>query len=735
MADRNLRTTIWVIVIIFLIISVGALVFIVVWIPPREGGTGVKVAILDSGINMDARIASYKVSRELKDNVILQKSFVTTEYGYESNSTWVDDTEYNHGTLVALQIASRSFGIAPDAELIIAKCADADGIATYPALLAAFNWAVEEAKADIVNISIGGPIIVNNTIVEAINKAALEEGVLTVISSGNSGDDTGYSLSSIEGPADALQAITVGASTSDGVAEYSSVGPMKDHSIKPDLVESGFTLIAVGTSFSAPKVVAKAAVLQSWCESQGYKTSPGLLKAALMKSASYDPGYPAYYPGAGTADIEIAKTLIDQAPKDNGWPLVSYIHPNSLPFTLQDDFVAFQGDIWNFPLTIITPLEQEFDFTSDLPIADSIIEMPSSIIINQSGLVDCKFVIPDVFPVGNHLETIIIESDLGETLAVTIDVDIEAPKTRIGFDVYHSLWEIDHLFGQFNELRLKLSNEDIALIELTHQENFSQLADFDAVIMADPNSLTLAFDAELDTIATHRNFTTETLDYLADYVETGHGLFIMSTDNDSACLTETNRLTNLFNISIEEDTIPETIVYNEITGSYNVLKITDLDPTHNVTSSLTDFDYLGAKLSILGDNAKTIAWFGVMSNAVLAAYESENNSLGRVVITGSNFMVDNMGINGEYNSTNNLEFIISVIEWLTNTTITPATTPKPTNSIANGFPTNQLSLNEYVSISSDNIYQQNLYSIHEPAIPDIYTIKRKKQKMNCVVKR
>jgi hypothetical protein len=732
MADRNLRTTIWVIVIIFLIISVGALVFIVVWIPNREGGSGVKVAILDSGINMDARIASYKVSRELKDNVILQKSFVTTEYGYESNSSWVDDTEYNHGTLVALQIASRSFGIAPEAELIIAKCADADGLATYPALLAAFNWAVKEAKADIVNISIGGPIIVNNTIVEAINKAALEEGVLTVISSGNSGDDSGYSLSSIEGPADALQAIAVGASvtTTDGmdIAEYSSVGPMKDHSIKPDLVESGFTLIALGTSFAAPKVAAKAAVLQSWCESQEYKTSPGLLKAALMRSASFDSGYPAYYPGAGIADVEIAKTLIEQATKENGWPVVSYIHPNSLPFTLPDDFKAFQGDIWNFPLTIITPLEQEFTFTSDLPVDDSIIEISSSIIVNQSGLVDCKFVIPDAFPVGNHIETIIIESEFGEQLAVSINVDVEAPITRIGFDVYHSYWEIDHLFGQFNELRLKLSDEDIALVELTHLENFSQLTDFDAVIMPDPNSLTLTFDEELETIVAQRNFTTETLDYLADYVETGHGLFLMSTDNDSACLTETNRLANLFNITIEADTIPETIIYNEVTGSFNVLKITDLDPTHEVTSSLTDFDYLGAKLAILGDNAKAIAWSGVISNTVLAAYESENNSLGRVVVTGSNFMVDNMGINGEYNSSNNLEFIISVIEWLTNTTIAPPTPLKPTNSVTNGLQTNQLSINNNIYLSNENIIQQNLQLISKPTIADIYTKKRKNKK-------
>ncbi|NHJ39411.1 MAG: S8 family serine peptidase [Asgard group archaeon] len=717
MADRNLRTTIWVIVIVFLLLSVGALVFVVVWIPPREGGTGVRIAILDSGINMDARIASYKVSRELKNKVILEKSFVTTEYGYETNSTSLDDTDYYHGTLVALQIASQSFGIAPEAELIIAKCADADGLATYPALYAAFNWAVKEAKADIVNISIGGPIIINNTIVEAINKAALEEGVLTVISSGNSGDDSGYLLSSIEGPADALQAIAVGASTIDGVADYSSIGPMKDHSIKPDLVDSGFTLIALGTSFSAPKVAAKAAVLQSWCESQGYKTSPGLLKAALMNSASFDFDYPVYYPGAGIANIETAKTIIEQATKENGWPLVTYVHPNALPYNLPK---AFQGDVWNFPLTIITPLEQEFTFTTDLP-GSSIIELPNSATINQSGLVDCKFVIPDAHPIGDHQETIIIESNLGVTLAVTIEVNVQSPILRIGFDVYHSLWDIDHLFGQFNELRLELTNEDIALTELTHLDNFSQLAKYDAVIIPDPNSYGIILEEELNAISTNRNFTTETLDYLADYVEAGHGLFIISTDNDSACLTETNRLTNLFNVSIDEETIPETIIYNELTGDYNVLKITEMNDTHEVTTDLIDFDYLGARLSILGDNANTIAWFGEITNAVLAAYVSENNTLGRVIITGSNFMADNWGINGLYNSSNNLDFIINVIEWITNTTITPAL-PLKTIKDMNALTNNQIDVNSYFISLQINLFQ----SIPALTIPNVFAIDHKK---------
>ncbi|MHA1212892.1 MAG: S8 family peptidase [Candidatus Heimdallarchaeota archaeon] len=467
MDDKKLRTVIWSIVIIIIVISIGIMAFLMISLPNRTGGEGVRIAVLDSGINQDIRFGSYKVSRELDGSVILNKSFVTTEYGYSSNASIVDDTDGYHGTRVAMQIASRSFGEAPQADLIIARCADAQGTATYPALIAAIEWAAYVADADIINISIGGPTITNNTIVELINKIALEEGILTVVSSGNSGDADGYSLSAIEAPADALQAIAVGASDFEGIAFYSSPGPLKDHSIKPDLVDSGNTLSALGTSFAAPKVTGKAASLMSWCIEQGYKTSPGLLKAALMKSASFDFSVPEYYFGAGIADIELAKEIITSAPKVNNWPMVIYVSPTELPI--------FQGDFWSFPLTIITPIEQVFNFTSDKSESSSIIVIQDEITINQSGLVNCLLNVTDEYPVGDLVESLYIQGSIGGAFSVDIDVEIASPDLRLGFDTYHSLWDMDHLFGQFRELRLELALANVALTELSHKDNFTQL--------------------------------------------------------------------------------------------------------------------------------------------------------------------------------------------------------------------------------------------------------------------
>lgn len=732
MADKGLRRAIWTTVIIILILTIGIGIYLTVYIPLREGGEGVNIAILDSGIDTNTRLYGYSTSRELKDRVILEKSFVTTEFGYDENESSLDITEYRHGTLIALQIAGRSFGIAPQSNLIIGKCADVEGTATYPAIYAAFMWAVEEADADIVNISLGGPILENDTIVEAINEAAKTKGVLTVISAGNSGDSAGYSSSSIEGPGDSLQAITVGATTIDGIADYSSIGPLKDHSIKPDLVDSGFTLIALGTSFSAPKIAAKAAILMSWCNSEDYKTTPGLLKAALMRSASLSQSYPVYYYGAGEPDVELAKTIITAAQKSGDIPLVSYVLPDTLPFSLTK---AFRGDIWSFPLTIITPIEQTFTFTSSLAPTQSIIAIESAVIVNQTALVDCKFVIADNQTLGTHEEILYITSNLGESLEVTISVEIEDPITRIGFDTYHSLWKMDHLFGQFGEMREQLARESIALIELPNLNNFSQLNNYDALIIPDPNTYGLYLENDFSVNQYYREFTNETLDYITDFVETGHGLFILGTDNESAAFNETNRLLNKFNITITENTIPATYIYDEATGEYNVALITQMNNTHSVTAGLINFDYFGASLSIIGDNSLSVAWSGLQTNAAVVAHISPNNTYGRVVVTGSNFMIDNWAMNSQYNSTHNLDFLLNVVEWITNTTLNPIveqqnTNPRTSKSVTSLQMISQnidLSMTGYQQIIPDNVSSQNT----QPTIETASTIENKRKRNNC----
>lgn len=711
MADKQFRSILWTVVIIFIVLSAGGILFLVFYLPPGVGGSGVKIAILDSGINLDAKIIGYRVSRELEDKVILTKNFATTEYGFDENFTIVDDTEGYHGTVIALQIAGRSVGIAPESELIIGRCVDQDGVASYEALLAAFKWAVEN-DADIINISLGGEMIYNDTVIKEINKATKVKGVLTVIAAGNSGDETGYSFTTINGPADSLQAIAVGAIDAFGISYYSSLGPLKDHSIKPDLVDSGFSINAIGTSFSAPKVAAKAAVLMSWCIEQGYKTTPGLLKAALMRSAESNV-YLEHYAGAGLSNVERAKTIIQAAQLVNGYPLVSYVSPRNLPFEITR---IFRGDLWSFPLTIVSAIEQEYTITTSVDLEDSILEITDSVTINQTGLVNCKFNVSETFPTGLHQEVITIESEYGELLKVNVSVEIHNPILRLGFDVYHSKWNIDHLLGQFSEMRNYLASKEISVVELAFPENFSTLDSYDALILADPAAYSLRFNSTGQIESFYQDFNNDTITKIVDYVNNGSGLFVLTTDYSSSEIDEVNRLLSNFNITILEWTVPDNINGDE-EGNFEIVEINDF-LTHPVTTGLTGIDYHGGTLNITGANAQAIATgnasllvgdnqFIYEEKPVIAAFTSPYSNAGRVVVSASNFMIDNWGMNNEYVANDNLDFLYNVVEWITNSTIDLSTYTKLTQTDRITF--NQLN-NQILGAKSFN-------SVQEPITP------------------
>jgi len=173
---------------------------------------------------------------------------------------------------------------------------------------------------------------------------------------------------------------------------------------------------------------------------------------------------------------------------------------------------------------------------------------------------------------------------------------------------------------------------------------------------------------DFEAVDYYKPFDNSTIDLIVDAVANGLGLFVMSTTPDASEISETNRFLENFNISISTETVPEEIIYNQDTGEYNLVLITEMNTTHPVTQGLTNFDYLGAELNILGDNAVPLAWVDSVANTVVAAYES-NDSVSRVVVSGSNFMADNMGLNAKYNSTHNLDFIRNTIEWLANSSL------------------------------------------------------------------
>lgn len=267
-------------------------------------GTGVKVAVLDTGVD--------RTHPDLAGRIAATADFI-------GDSDVVDRN--GHGTHVASTIAGTGAasqgkyrGVAPGASLLVAKVCSDQGTCPDSAVIAGMQWAVEQG-AQVVNISIGGqaPLTYPDPMTRAVDELTAATGTLFVIAAGNKGaaDET------VESPGIAASALTVAATDkSDQLASFSSRGPLwyEDRSLKPDIAAPGVLITAArssasslegdqyttasGTSMATPHVSGAAAILV-----QQHPDWPAArLKAALMSTAT-DVGRTAFEQGAGRLDV------------------------------------------------------------------------------------------------------------------------------------------------------------------------------------------------------------------------------------------------------------------------------------------------------------------------------------------------------------------------------------------------------------------------------------------------
>ena len=132
-------------------------------------GKGVKIAIIDTGIN--AKHPDLKVAG-----------------GISKVKNSRHDTDGNgHGTHVAGVIGAQNnsigtVGVAPDAQLYSVKVLSADGIGTLEGVVSGIQWAIDQ-KVDIINMSL--TTVNNNQTLLDITKKAYDAGILIVAASGN----------------------------------------------------------------------------------------------------------------------------------------------------------------------------------------------------------------------------------------------------------------------------------------------------------------------------------------------------------------------------------------------------------------------------------------------------------------------------------------------------------------------------------------------------------------------
>lgn len=209
-------------------------------------GKGIKVAILDTGINTNSN------DIDLAGGV----SFV------EGCSEYSDDN--GHGTKMASVLASNLnsiglVGFAPDVDLYSVKVLDKDGVGRYSAVLNGVEWAIDN-NIDIITMSFGSDEY-SESIHQAVKKAE-ENGILIVASAGNTGNASLYY------PAAFPSVIAVGATDeNDKIATFSNYGNGLDilaPGVNIDTYDlQGNSFVAEGTSIAAQEVAGVAALLKS----------------------------------------------------------------------------------------------------------------------------------------------------------------------------------------------------------------------------------------------------------------------------------------------------------------------------------------------------------------------------------------------------------------------------------------------------------------------------------------
>jgi hypothetical protein len=261
-------------------------------------GTGVNVSVLDSGINVS--------HPALASKVILQKDFTGEE---------ILDDRCNHGTAVACAVGCLNddapAGVAPGAGLFNAKVARIlsqsplqCGVSNSDAI-AAIEWSIEN-HAQVLQLSFGGPEECTQSILaNAVNRSG--KNITIVVAAGNNG---------LASPGCAENALTVGASDGDAVADFSGGGDPGPGYLKPDLVAPGVDITAAhnsgistseytGTSIAAPHVSGVVALML-----QHRRLRPEEVKN-ITKDTAYDLGAPEDRQGGGRVDAwaAVARTL------------------------------------------------------------------------------------------------------------------------------------------------------------------------------------------------------------------------------------------------------------------------------------------------------------------------------------------------------------------------------------------------------------------------------------------
>lgn len=245
----------------------------------KTKGEGVKILVIDTGIE--------------KDHPDLKHAFKFGINMFEKSEDVTD--EFGHGTHVAGLLVGLKTGVAPEAELYVAKVLDSNGNGSLASVMDGITCAIN-MEVDILCMSLGTANGLPQIFTERISEA-YKSGITIICATGN--NDIGEP----QYPSFLDEVIAVGGIGKDFKrASFSNYGEQMD--VVAPAVEivstykNGKYAKMTGTSMASPLVAGAIALIISYNRKKGIELTPKDIKEMLKKLGTHSDEY-----GHGIMDL------------------------------------------------------------------------------------------------------------------------------------------------------------------------------------------------------------------------------------------------------------------------------------------------------------------------------------------------------------------------------------------------------------------------------------------------
>jgi hypothetical protein len=276
---------------------------------PKANAAGVRVAVLDTGVNPVGSLKSLLDSPAnfvtLQPGTNLPTQIANDDFDDRYRATPYQD---GHGTGVAALIADQTYGIAPDATIIPVKTCNQFGICDDITVTRGICYA-QSVGADVINLSLG--TLSNAPMLQQAINEVVASGTTVVAAAGNTNNSVQFSgkrqnqaaypaawaatstgFMSV-GAIDQKLAYADFATSHDSVELVAPGSDLQTGTALADLTgietyaaDGTSGVLMEGTSFAAPMVAAAAANLYYKCSSVSTAFGPAWVEANLLKTST-----------------------------------------------------------------------------------------------------------------------------------------------------------------------------------------------------------------------------------------------------------------------------------------------------------------------------------------------------------------------------------------------------------------------------------------------------------------